>query len=40
MYMYKKDLELNNQQQLICLKIYPNQIIYILHIYLYISIWH
>ena len=28
-YMYKKDLALNNQHWLICHKIQPNQIIYI-----------
>ena len=33
-YMYKKDLALNNLQWLICHKSQPNQILYI-HIYVY-----
>ena len=32
--MYKEDLALNNLQGLICHKIQPNQIIYIINIYL------
>ena len=35
-YMYKKDLALNNQQWLICHKTQPNQIRYIWYIYIYI----
>ena len=31
-YMFKKDLALNNRQQLICHKTQPNQIIYIQYI--------
>ena len=34
--MYKKDLALNNLQWLICHKTQPNQIIYIVYIYIYI----
>ena len=34
--MNKKDLALSDQQRLICHKTQPNQIIYIIYIYIYI----